>query len=124
MKNNLQRSKTCCFHVYQRSTFRRKTYYDFYSASTTFPVEGSFSDTSSYSEQHAMGRGAGLTFPNNHTIASKDDHIFGLLLMCFTSPLDLQLPIYFSQDFCAMPRLSNGNSLIRGIQKIKFYSKV
>lgn len=62
-----------------------------------------FSNLSPYSEQLAMGRGAGLTFPNYYAVAGEDDHILGLLIMSFTSPSNLQLPIYFSQVFYEMP---------------------
>lgn len=82
---------------------RRKACSNGYSVSTTSPGKGSFSNLLSYSEQLAMGRRAGITFPNYYAVAGEDDHIFGLFLMSFTSLSNIQLPIYFSQVFCAMP---------------------
>ena len=103
-RNHLQRVKhVACFCLQTKPVETESMLSDGYSDSAAFPVKGSFSNLLSYSEQLAMGKGVGLTFPNYYAVAREDDHIFGLLLTCFTSLSDPQLPLYFSQVFGAMP---------------------
>lgn len=61
VKNDLYRSKICCMFTFRSKVSLQVKRCDIYSASTTFPVKGSFSNMSTYSQQHAM-RGSWSNF--------------------------------------------------------------